>query len=467
MSETDDPTLPRPPEDGEDSLADVLGGFPRHLTTRLIDEEGARVGARRRLGTWALAGALALFALALPQPRLFLEGALAGAPGGPAPGHAADLVGGALGGWLGAHLAHQVALVASALALALCLPAALSIAARTGAPRGQQLAAATVLLLAPAAWLGGTGDRIGAGYLLAQLLLLRAVWLGGPRGRRGALALWVAASLAWPALLWLLPAILMGTAERDVPVRARWRRALVAGATALLPVAAWHLLGPEGPHGLARQLGLAGPETGAPLWSAPLAWSASALAGLGLAVVGLAALVLVHRNESEERPPLWLLAWCAVPVVAACLGAGGLHELSPLVLLPVALLGALDLIARQDERPATLLAAGLALGQAGVLAAALLGLAATDPEASWRARARSSLEPTDLVITDSEVHRAELRRRWDLEALLPGEAAAAAASRAHAAGRRVVLDLTAGSAEPELPAGVRPVRLDGPPTGGQ
>ena len=466
MSSTNDPTLPRPPEEGEDTLADVLGGFPRHLTTQLLDEEVERGRGRRRLATWALTCALGLFALALPQPRLFLEGALAGSPAGPAPGWSADLVGGPLGGWLGMHLAHQAALVASALALALCLPASLSIAARSGAPWGQQLAMGMIVVLAPAAWLGGTGDRIGAGFLLAQLLLFRAVWNGGPGARRGALVLWALGALAWPVLLWQLPAVLMGTAEPAEPVRLRWRRALLAGATALVPVALGHAAALLGGSDLLGRLLLDGPPGEPLVWTAPLAWVGTSLAGLGLATLGLAALVLVRREESEEAPPLWLLAWCAVPLVAACLGPLGPMELTPLVFLPVALLGALDLVARQDPAPGSWLAGGLGVGQAALLLGALGALDADDPDRAWRERARQELEPDDLVISDSEAHRAELLRRWNLEVVAPAEASTAALEAADSGGRRVVLDLQPG-AIPSLPAGLQPVWLGGPVPGDQ
>jgi hypothetical protein len=459
MSPTDDPTLPRPPEDGEDSLAEVLGGFPRHLTTQLLDEESTRLARRRRVGAWALAAAVLLFALALPQPRLFLEGALPGSPGGPAPGLAADPVGGALGDWLGPFLAHQLALFSSALALALCLPVAMSIVARSGASWGIQLAAASAVILAPAAWLAGTSDRLGAGFLLVSLLLLRELWPGSPRARWRALVLWVPGTLLWPVMAGLLPAVLMATANRDEPTRLRWRRALRAGATALVAVAAGHallaILAGEGLGPLLERVHLVetARNTG---WTGPVEWLVAALVGVGPGAIGLLALALLRRDESEERPPLWLLAWCAVPLLIACLPAGGPSGLSPLHLLPVALLGTLDLLARQDERPGAWLALGLAAAQAAVLLATLRGLAATDPEGAWRALARFELDPGDLVVSDSPVHRAELARRWGLEVLEPGAGSPGRVSAARAPGQRVVLDLSDPEEAAALEAALAP-----------
>lgn len=455
MSFNDDPFTAGLPQEGEDSMADVLGGFPRHLTTQLIEEGAERESWRQQLGVWALAVALTLFALALPAARTDLATAYAGSLGGPV-----------LGGWpaglnglmpglvlsLGAHGAEQVLLLLSALAYGLCVPVAFAITRPFGASFGLRLAAVLVVLLGAAPWLAGTSAMGGSVLLLFALELCRRTW-SAPAGLRWrALVGLVLYALVFPILAWLLPAVLVAGLDGEGDSGARRRRALLGGGLALAALAlGWFVqhanLGSPGSAALLSSLQLSpwsGALAGSP-WYAIAAWSAATLGVLGVSFAGLAALPLLRRGESEERPPRWLYVWCALPLAVALLAPGALYGMTSLLLLPVALIGILDLLARQDEAPGRGLALLLVGAQVAGLAGALAYFRANDPLGPWREEAIQILEPSDLVISADPVHRELLVRRWDLDVtaarpygLTPG--VETAVERAWAAGRRVAVD---------------------------
>jgi hypothetical protein len=181
-------------------------------------------------------------------------------------------------------------------------------------------------------------------------------------------------------------------------------------------------------------------------------WAVRAVGALGVAALGLGALLFLRRGEAEERPPLWLLAWCLAPAVAALTTPPELAGFSAVLLVPVALVGLMDLVARQDEA----VARGLAVLLPGVQVGLLVGIVAfvqdgafgdADPRLQdWRERAIQGLEPTDLVVSRDPVHRELLVRRWNLEVVAGHPSGLTAgvevpARRAWAAERRVVVDV--------------------------
>ncbi len=463
---------PLPPAEGQDSWQEVLGGFPRHLTTELIDEESAQRARREHIGGWVLGLALALFALALPQERLPW-----------------NLVGEELAGRSLLHDLWQqllprfaeklgvtselLALFFSAICYGACLPLALSFGRRLGIAFAPTLLASCLVIFSPAAWLAGTSPGLGSFALLVGLLLMRELWRDG--SLRPALV-----ALFWAAGAWVHSGLLLCLEGLLGSIRSRAPGAAANRLTRLLRLAVLLVFGVGAFLALqARELLSGG--VGAESWMQSILRAyLPALSGsqslldslgslpralldlpifLGLVVIGLAALLLLKREEAEEKPPAWLWVWIGLPLLLLFVWSP-MHPGDPAVwiwLLPPGLVACLDLIARQDPRPAVL-GAALALAlQLGVLAGVLQHRTQTDPLADWRASATEAFDPSDWILTADPAHHYLLGQRWgvecrlvldndDLEALRDE-----ALANAHA-GRRVVLDLEQGQAPAALTA---------------
>jgi hypothetical protein len=452
MGSDSDSSPLQPPQDGQDTAQEVLGGFPRHLTQQLIDEERRSAARWVGLAPWLVGIGLAALALANPQEALFGGGPrlIQAWASGAGPGEAFSAY------WLLRGLAavsgldlEPAAFLLSALFYGGTAPLLFGLGRGVGLSDASALTVTLIVLLSPVAWLAGTTPGPEAAGLWATTLLFRLIW-GGREGATGTRhrvvvlsALALAAGLS-PSAAWLLPAVAIALArDRGVREPLKW------GAIGSLFLATAYLaLG--GPSAASGSLGAPGalPGTGGSGLAAATWRTLALFPALGVSLAGLAALCFERRNESEEPPPRWLLGWALLPSVALALGGAG-HELPYLYLLPLAALGGFDALGRREDE----LDARLVLGAFLLACAWLVGsmhlLSSQDPLADWRAEARRALEPDDLVLTDDTAHHYLLRQRWglDVRPLDGSTALLEALAQARAAGTRIVFD---GPAE-ELP----------------
>jgi hypothetical protein len=453
MNPTTPGSGPLPPEEGQDSWQEVIGGFPRHLTTELINEEDAQRGRRERIAGWVLAMALTLFALAWPQERLLSLTFGESLRGVPALGLAWRQVAGEFAAAAGLST-ELLALIFSAILYGACLPLVLSIGRRVGASFGIALATGLVVLLAPSAWLAGTTPGVASLALLMGMLLIYELWREGPLRTKRITQYWVLAALADPGMAWAFPAILTAVGSRTLEQGGGTqaaRRLLLAGPMLFFGVCAivadWISPAGEWMSTLSDLLTRGYLTELSGNWSSPLSWIPSSLVSLGLTIFGVGGLLLLNRNEAEQAPPRWLMAWALLPCVILGL-AGSAHTNYPVLwMLPPALIGCLDQVMRQDQDKSGWVA-GLGLFvQGGILAGVLTVIGQLDPQAEWRRQASDSLNPSDWVATEIWEHNYILNSRWGVSSSLVREDSllAGLADRAREAsqlGQRVVLDQT-------------------------
>ncbi len=444
-----DSSTPKPPSDGQDSVQEVMGGFPRHLTTQLIEDDGVR---RSRNSTWAgllLGAGLAALALAFPQEALLGRG-----PGlvsawsqetAPAGAHVAH--------WLVAFAAQvsgmrlePAAFLVSAVLYGACLPLLLSFGRSIGVSTANALAMTLALLLSPAAWLAATTPGPEALGMAAGIALLMVMWRSCSTGYtvlRLGLALLCFAVLcdSSKSFAWLLPALALAPLLRSEdlePATPKLRVtvfAVLAAGIVFVP-SCWLHSNTRASQGelLSITENLSSMTRGA-----------LALPALGLGLIGLVALALERRNESEQRPPLWLAAWAAIPVLGFLL-IDPAHEVPVFHLLPLAALGGFDLLQRRADDLEPWVLPSIVVAALGLLLGSLTWVGSVDPLAEWRAHARLVLEPEDLLVTDDPQHAYLLGERWGLEVLrLPPGAAGETSlelgsALAREASRRLVLD---------------------------
>jgi len=415
-----------PPHDADDASGHASEPFPRQLTAQLVAGAEAARRLREALPVWVLAAGLAALALGLPCERLWghLHYLPAAFEGRPQPYALQGLVARWLASLFGTSGERAWYLV-SALAYGAALPALFGLARGVGFDARAALLAALVVVTAPIAWLGATLPGPFGAALLSSTLLLRALCERSASSRTAfaaraaALTLWAVA--LEPSAAWLAPAALWAVlAHRPPPPKdqAPCRRAasgawLVAAALgALVQWALW-----PGAGLLQRTLlaGLGGGPGVLFLWALWLPL------GLGFAGLGLFELFAGRRSPEESRPPRWFAAWCLAPLPAILAGSP-VGRLPGAALLPAAALGLADWMAR-EERPED---EGRALRRAALVLAAQVALGAlvvaafvhTDPERGWRELARRELEPSDVVLTTSELHLYLLRHRWHVRAEL-------------------------------------------------
>lgn len=399
-----------PPEDGQDSLPEILGGFPRHLTTQLIEEEEGHRGRREGVAGWLLGIGLALIAMTFPQERLV----------GEAFGEAFEhsplwALWERLHRWVAQPIgmrAEQLRFVSAALAYGACLPAALGLARKLGCPFGFALVGSLIALLSPTAWLAGTTPGMSSAALLLALLVMRELWRScQPSLWRLSLAwglmvgLQASAFLLWPALLFA------GLFRIEEPVaRRKWIRYWIVAGLAVLALAIGSHLGNWDPVPMPSRLDLDGGlwQVDGDFWKRLLGM----IPGLGVAFLGLASLWFLKRNESELPPPGWLGLWALVPVLWLLAGSALAWDASYHWLLPVALVGLFDILSRFDGGPAPGLAAGGLIIQVCVLLAGLFLIQQGDQQREWREYARQFLEEGDVVITGEPEHAYLVSHRW-------------------------------------------------------
>jgi hypothetical protein len=412
----DTPDTPLPPTEGNDTLQEMVGGFPRHLTTQLIEEGQERRSRRELTGGLLLGLGLAIFALALPQERLIGQQVQHLDPADATLAHIVDLVRGLALRFLGM-TPEQPGFVLEALAYGACLPVALAIGRRLGGSFGPTLVGSLVVLLSPVGWLAGTTPGLDALGLLCSLLCLHALWGRARPQALMATSWWVFAAASSPANAWLLPAVVWAG------LRGQQKKFELAFSLPCIGVALFLLFSmPVGDllevDASLEHLWRAMLFGGSGGWGQVTAWVLGLVPGLGLAVLGVGSLFLLRRNESEGRPPRWLLVWCLLPALAVGIGGSPTWSIPYLWLVPPALVGACDLLARRTDG----FGLGWSLGalgvQLGVLSGVLVLLSATDPLEEWRRHARGVLEADDHVATPHREHAYLLANRWGIRCTL-------------------------------------------------
>ncbi|MFT4542788.1 MAG: hypothetical protein ACI835_005257 [Planctomycetota bacterium] len=416
------PNDPFPQDEGKDTIPDILGGFPRHLTTELIEEREGLLAGREVLAGWIIGIALALLALALPQERLIGNAFAAPFEQGLAWGIWIS-AGEGLGNLLGLH-GEQGRFILAALAYGACLPVALGLARRLGCPFGLALIANSILLFTPTAWLAATTPGLGSLSLLLLLGLMRQLWDPDARNPWICLSIWGLLTCSQYSALLLLPAVLWACVEFEENPK---RKPLIIGIGIIASgvfIKSFSDL-PAG-HGFLDEV----------LWMR----FAGLLPGIGFALAGLASLWLLKRNESELPPPRWLLVWSLLPLAFLSLSSSLAWDASYLWLLPVALIGIFDVLARSDLSTAIPLGLGTLVAQLALLFGFQSYAANTDPLTDWRASASEFLEPGDIFLSADQAHSYLAAERWGLETVpLEGESIEEVRLRLES-GKRVILD---------------------------
>jgi len=370
-----------------DTPAEVAGGFPRHLTRDLLEEETRQEERRLFFAPWFLGAAFVLFSLALPLHRVIGSFPMKAEAGESLWWFLIEGAGGELAGFF-----------LSALAAGLFLPVAAHALMATGLPRASALIAAVCVGLSPllthAATLPGPEAVVG-------LLSILAFWVAAPHGVGSirtsvGIALGVAAAALDPGGLLILPALLTRHFSRkSPPVRVRmfgWYG--VAWAVAL---------------GVALEIMSSFLFADIPASKDPsvLRWAIfPGVLGLGLASLAILGLFWDRKQSLSEDAPLWLRLWALGGVCTLLLpGASGI------CLAPAAAFAIADLLSRGSVISRGSVALLLA-GQLCLTLGSMHHVRTRDPNGGWSRQFRLTAEEGDKVVSRDPAHRYLTRIRW-------------------------------------------------------
>lgn len=343
--------------------------FPRIETATLVAEEIAREQRRQRVQLAFVA--LGVMSIALGLPAHFEIGHSEPLVEATARGEwsALDLGSSVLARVLHAALpvtAAQAWFLLSALALGATAALCMSMGRKRGFSATATILATLVVVAAPCAWIAGTTPGAAACGLFGATWLFAVLDSSAAGGqldsandartfaRRASIA-WFFATLLHPWNAWLWPAYAWSLARRRRSMAAIAVAALLAWAALVLGATAFE----HGTEALPKFLGsawralLAGGSGGpGPVFVWSIAWTyALAGAGLGLLLVAKRAI-----GPRATRPPVWMMLFALVPLLALGLGGVATFDDPYLWLAPIALVGTLEILQR---RPAL---AVLALG---------------------------------------------------------------------------------------------------------
>lgn len=380
--------------DISDTPIEVAGGFPRHLTQELLEEESERQERQRWLAPWFLGAAYTLFALAFPLERVIGNF--------PMKAEAGEALWWSL---LENNGGESLGFLFSALCAGLFLPLMTHALAATGLPRSASLISACCVSISPllvhAATLPGPESA-------ACLVSLIAFWVAAPHeaGRvRTSLAigLGVAASLLDPGGLLIMPALLMRhfsmgtthlTNRRSTWYGFAWGCAYVVSLELL-----WGFIFADAP--LSRD-------------SRVIQWAIfPGVIGLGVGLLFTAGLFRKRQDSMTEDAPNWLRWWLL----------GGVASLffpnaSGICLAPVAAFSVGDFLARGTLRPRAVTAM-LLIAQLFLCVTALNKVRTKDPHTAWRSAFQQRVKEGDRLISDNPAHRYLSRIRWGVPTFSP------------------------------------------------
>ena len=375
-----------------DSPAEVAGGFPRHLTQELLDDENEREERKRWFAPWFMGAAYALFALAFPLERVIGNFPMKAEAGEALWWMFLEQSGGESLGFL-----------ISAVCVGLFLPLMTHALAATGLPRSASLIGASCVSLSPllvhAATLPGPEGA-------ACLLSLLAFWVAAPSeaGRlRSSLGIGigVAASLLDPGGLLILPALLMrhfSLGAAHLPSRRStwygfaWGCAYVVSLDLL-----WGFIFADAP--LSRD-------------SRVIQWAIfPGVIGFGLSLLFTGGLFRKRPDSMAEDAPGWLRLWLIGAVAALFF-----PNASGICLAPVAAFTVADFLARGTVKPRTV-GALLVFAQLILCVAAVQKVRSKDPHTAWRRVFLQMAEEGDRLISNNPAHRYLAKIRWGIPAL--------------------------------------------------
>ena len=374
-----------------DTPVEVAGGFPRHLTQELLEEESEREERKRWLAPWFLGAAYALFALAFPLERVIGNFPMKAEAGEALWWSLLENSGG-----------ENIGFLVSAICAGLFLPLMTHALAATGLPRNASLIGACCVSISPllihAATLPGPESA-------TCLVCLLAFWVAAPHeaGRlRSSLAvvLGIIASLLDPGGLLIMPALLMrhfSIGSAHLPSRRStwygfaWGCAYVVSLDLL-----WGFIFADAP--LSRD-------------SRVIQWAIFPGAiGLGLGLIFTAGLFRKRPDSMAEDAPGWLRLWLLGGVAALFF-----PNASGICLAPIAAFAVADFLARGTLRPRSV-STVLIFAQLILCVAATQKIRANDPHMAWRRVFQQKVQEGDRLISDNPAHRYLSRIRWGVPA---------------------------------------------------
>jgi len=366
---------------------EIAGGFPRHLTQELLEEDSRKEEHRKWLAPWFLGAAFALFSLAFPLERVIGYFPLKAEAGEGVWWMLLDAVGGESWGFL-----------LSALTAGLFLPLMTLALVATGLPRGPSLVASICVGLSPlivnAAVLPGP-------QATACLLSLAAFWIVAPHAAGSArtsiaIVVGIGVALLDPGGLLILPALLVRHFSRSAtrvssPMHG-WHGFAWGVAAVVAMEILWSFTAPDVPVNRDPKVLRYAIFPGA--------------LGLGLALL---ATIGLFRNRSEgltEDAPTWLRLW-----VVGGLSSLLLQGASGVCLAPVVAFAIADLFSRGfvNSRSASVLALA---AQLVLTFGAVHYVRNRDPDHAWRLHFYNTVEKGDRLVSHDPAHRYLARIRW-------------------------------------------------------
>jgi hypothetical protein len=371
---------------------------------------------RRRLIGWLLGAGLFFIASAAPQERLIGE-AFVGRFGHSPLWAIWHRLGGMAGGRLGM-LGEQVRFGIAALAYGACVPVALGLARRLGCRFSTGLLATAIVLLSPTAWTAGTTPGMVSISLLLLLMLIHALREAPERGPWRSLWLWGLLVGTQFSTLLLWPAVVIGCRpprRSGVAGRKANGVGILAGIGVFAVVVGTRIAGWD-PVPLPTDL-----DPSSILWTLDgNTWLrlAGLIPGIGFGLVGLASLCWPRRDPAEHRRPSWLAIWCVGPVAFLLCGSTLTWDASYHWLLPVLLIGLVDLMEAARSARAASIGAVILAAQIALLLGTQSYVSRTDPLAAWRDKTRALIEPLDTVITGDVRHAYLCSHRWGVRSVV-------------------------------------------------
>jgi hypothetical protein len=380
-----------------DTPVEVAGGFPRHLTQELLEEESERQERKRWFAPWFLGAAYGLFALAFPLERVIGNFPMKAEAGE-----------GLWWSFLESSGGESLGFLISAICAGLFLPLMTRALAATGLPRSASLTGACCISFSPLLTHAATLPGPESATCLISLL---AFWIAAPHEAGSlrtslAIALGVAASLLDPGGLLIIPALLLRHLSRGASHlssrRSTWHGFAWGCAYIVSLGLLWGFVFADAP--LNRD-------------SRVIQWTIfPGVIGMGLCLLLTASLFIKRQDSMTEDTPRWLHLWFLGGIASLFL-----PNASGICLAPVAAFAIGDFLTRGSHKP-RLLSSILIIAQLVLCVAATQKIRTKDPHAAWRRVFQEVFQEGDRLISDNLAHRYLAKIRWGVPAFSEEEA---------------------------------------------